>query len=319
MAAQGLGGTALLGTMTFGDTVDLAAARRILDAARDCEISSIDTANGYAGTAAESILGELLVGCRDAVRLATKAGIPHPDAMGASPLSAVAIDRCLTASLARLRTDHVDVFYLHQPDASTPLEETVAGIAEILRSGKARAWGVSNFASWQLYRLIELARDASIPPPIVAQQLYNVLARRVEDEFVAGSMAAQVSIVAYNPLCGGLLTGRHHREVVPDRGRFGDSTLAEMYRGRYWHRRMFDGVDQLSEVAAAAGLSLPEMAFRWVAYRPGVDGVLLGASRPEHVIDNARALTAGPLPDDVRLACDRVGDRLWGAMPKYNR
>ncbi|TDE34881.1 aldo/keto reductase [Nonomuraea mesophila] len=301
----------VLGTMTFGDTVDAATAGRMLDLALDAGVSGVDTANGYAGGAAEEILGGLLRGRRDRVVLATKAGIPHPDAGEHAPLSPAGLRASLEGSLRRLRTDHVDLFYLHQPDRATPLEDTLGTVAELVAEGRIGALGVSNHAAWQIAGIA--------PRPAVAQQLYNLLARRIEDEYAEFALSSGLRTMVYNPLGGGLLTGRHRFGQAPEAGRFGDSRLAEMYRRRYWNAGLFEAVEELGAIARTAGMPLAELSFRWLAGRPVVDAVLLGASSPQQLAANLDALAAGPLPVDVAAACDAVGEALRGPMPAYNR
>lgn len=309
----------VLGTMTFGDTADEATARRIVDEALDSGITTVDTANGYAGGATEEILSRLLKGRRDQVLLATKAGMPHPDHGNHSPLSAAGLRRSLEGSLRRLDVESVDLFYLHQPDRSAPLEETLGAVAELAAEGKIKALGVSNFAAWQIADVIHTAEKVGAPRPVVAQQLYNLLARRVEEEYLEFAAVHGVHTMVYNPLGGGLLTGRHKFEAKPSEGRFGDSRLAAMYTQRYWDPRLFEAVESLSEVADGAGISLVELSLRWLAHREGVGSMLLGGSRVEQLRANIAAVANGPLPGDVVDACDKVGAMLRGPMPAYNR
>ncbi|MDT7843327.1 aldo/keto reductase [Streptomyces justiciae] len=309
----------VLGTMTFGDTVDRAGAADMLAAALDAGITGVDTANGYAGGESERILAELLPAHRDRIVLATKAGIPHPDQGDHAPLSAAGLRATLEGSLKRLGTDHVDLFYLHQPDRATPLAETLATVAEFVAEGKIRALGVSNFAAWQIAELARAADEVGAPRPVVAQQLHNLLARRIEEEYVEYAAVTGLRTMVYNPLGGGLLTGRHHYEQAPDSGRFADSRLAEMYRARYWDPRLFEAVAELTRIAAEAGVPLTELALRWLLDRDSTDALLLGGSRTEHLRANIAAAQAGPLPADVTAACDAVGAALRGPMPAYNR
>ncbi|MCW8380664.1 aldo/keto reductase [Streptomyces justiciae] len=309
----------VLGTMTFGDTVDRAGAADMLAAALDAGITGVDTANGYAGGESERILAELLPAHRDRIVLATKAGIPHPDQGDHAPLSAAGLRAALEGSLKRLGTDHVDLFYLHQPDRATPLAETLATVAEFVAEGKIRALGVSNFAAWQIAELARAADEVGAPRPVVAQQLHNLLARRIEEEYVEYAAVTGLRTMVYNPLGGGLLTGRHHYEQAPDSGRFADSRLAEMYRARYWDPRLFEAVAELTRIAAEAGVPLTELALRWLLDRDSTDALLLGGSRTEHLRANIAAAQAGPLPADVTAACDAVGAALRGPMPAYNR
>ncbi|ASQ92049.1 aldo/keto reductase [Streptomyces sp. 11-1-2] len=309
----------VLGTMTFGDTADRATAAAMVDAALDAGITGVDTANGYAGGESERILAELLPGRRDQVVLATKAGIPHPDQGEHAPLSPEGLRAALDGSLKRLGTDRVDLFYLHQPDRRTPLTETLATIAEFVRAGKVLALGVSNFAAWQIAELNRVADEVGAPRPVVAQQLHNLLARRIEEEFTEYAATTGLRTMVYNPLGGGLLTGRHRFEQAPGDGRFGDSKLAVMYRERYWNEDLFRAVTDLTRIASEAGLPLTDLALRWLLSRPSTDALLLGGSKVEHLKANIAAASAGPLPVDVLAACDEVGARLRGPMPAYNR
>ena len=309
----------VLGTMTFGDTADAATSRAMVDAALESGITSLDTANGYAATRTEEILGEVLAGRRDQVTLATKAGIYPGDAGGSPLLSRKGIRSSLEASLRRLRTDHVDLFYLHQPDRTVTVDETAEALAEVVSAGLAKAVGVSNFAAWQIADLTVACEQVGGPPPVVAQQLYNLVARRVEDEYAEYATTHGLATIVYNPLGGGLLTGRHSFDADPGDGRFGSSALSSMYRDRYWNRSLFEAVDALSTIASDAGLGLPELSLRWLLSRPVVTSVLLGGSKPDQLRANIAAAGRGPLPVDVVAACDEVGATLAGPMPAYNR
>ncbi len=309
----------VLGTMTFGDTAGPEAAAAMLDAALEAGITHVDTANGYAGTRTEQILGELLAGRREQVTLATKVGIYRGDCGDDAALSPRGIRRSLEASLRRLRTDRVDLLYLHQPDRSVPVEETAAVLADLVAEGLVGALGTSNFAAWQVEEMARACVAAGAPRPVVAQQLYNLVARRIENEYAEYATTHGLATMVYNPLGGGLLTGRHSFEDAPGEGRFGSSSLAVMYRERYWSRAMFDAVEALRRIAADAGLSLPELAFRWLLSQPVVTAVLLGGSKPDQLRTNIATAARGPLPDDVLDACQEVGAALHGPMPAYNR
>ncbi|MDV3123678.1 aldo/keto reductase [Mycobacterium sp. 21AC1] len=309
----------VLGTMTFGDTVDLAGASAMLDTALAAGITHIDTANGYAGGDSERMLATLLKGRRDTVTIATKAGIPHPDAGEHSPLSAAGVRASVEGSLRRLGTDHVELFYLHQPDRSAPLTETLAGVAELVGEGKIGALGVSNYAAWQIGEINDLAEQVGAPRPIVAQQLYNLLARRIEDEYVEFAAVTGLITMVYNPLGGGLLTGRHSYDEAPAEGRFATSRVAQMYKQRYWNTAIFEAVEQLAVVADKAGLGLTELALRWLISKPATGPILLGGSKVAHLQANIDALEQGPLEPDIIEACDAVGAALRGPMPNYNR
>ena len=309
----------VLGTMTFGDTVDADTAAAMIDRALDAGVTMIDTANGYAGGATETILGELGVGRGDGIQLATKAGMPHPDAGDHPLLSPAALRACVEASLRRLQVERVDLFYLHQPDRATPLTETLATIAELVAEGKIGALGVSNYAAWQIAELNAAADAVGAPRPIVAQQLYNLIARRVEEEYLEFAVTTGLQTMVYNPLGGGLLSGKHRFEERPTSGRFGDSRLAAMYTERYWNPELFAAIHDLTSIADGAGIPLSELALRWLLSQDAVTSVLLGGSKISHLDANLAAAARGPLPDDVLAACADVGAQLRGPMPAYNR
>ncbi|MGA9872602.1 MAG: aldo/keto reductase [Rhodococcus sp. (in: high G+C Gram-positive bacteria)] len=309
----------VLGTMTFGDTVDASGAAKMVDAALDAGINHIDTANGYAGGESERILAGLLATRREQVTIATKAGMPNSDAGENSPLSPKGLRLSVEASLRRLDTEYVDLFYLHQPDRATPLADTLATVAELVDEGKIRALGVSNFAAWQIGEARRIADEVGAPMPVVAQQLYNLLARRIEEEYVEFAEVTGLITMVYNPLGGGLLTGKHSLEAEPADGRFGDSRLAAMYRERYWNTAIFDAIAQLTAVASDAGMPLTELAMRWLVSKPATGPILLGGSKVEHLLANIDAIGNGPLDADVVAACDEVGAALRGPMPNYNR
>ncbi|MET3936587.1 aldo/keto reductase [Arthrobacter sp. OAP107] len=174
----------VLGTMTFGDTADEATAGRMVEEALDAGITTIDTANAYVGGVTEEMLARLLKGRRDEVVLASKAGMPHADHGEHSPLSPQGLRNSVEGSLRRLGVDSIDLFYLHQPDRATPLQDTLRTVAELAAEGKIGALGVSNFAAWQIADVIHVAREVGAPTPVVAQQLYNLVARRVEEEYL---------------------------------------------------------------------------------------------------------------------------------------
>lgn len=308
----------VLGTMTFGDTADETAAGRMLGAGLDAGVTLVDTANGYAGGASESMLSRLLAG-RDEVMLATKAGMPHPDAGDASPLSAAGLRRSLEGSLRRLGRESVDLFYLHQPDRTVSLAETLGTVAELVDEGKIGALGVSNFAAWQVADVTAAADAAGAPRPVIAQQLYNLVARNIEREFAEFSHQHDVHTMVYNPLGGGLLTGKHRFDTQPGEGRFGSSKLSAMYRERYWNAELFAAIDELGRIAEQAGISLVELSYRWLFSRELTGSVLLGGSTPHQFEANLALAAADPLDEDIVEASNQAGAALFGPMPAYNR
>lgn len=304
-----------LGTMPFGDTVDEADAAAIVSAAVEAGVSELDTAVTYAGGRSEEMLGRILRDLPE-VRVSSKVGMQQPEQGG--PLSRSEVVRCARLSVERVGRP-LDTLYLHQPDRSTPLAETVAGLGDVLAQGLARRLGTSNHASWQVAELVAECRAQGVDAPLRAQQLYNPIARGLEVEFLPFAAERGVEVVVYNPLAGGLLSGRYRSGSTPAEGRFGTSMVAELYRGRYWHEEFLAVVDSLAELSDQAGMPLAELALRWTASHPQVGQVLVGASRPEQATVNLAALARGPLPDDVRDEVARRTAAVQDAAPRYAR
>lgn len=310
--------TAVLGTMSFGDTADESATAAVFEAAMSAGITGVDTANGYAKGTTEGLIAPLVKRYRDRIVLATKAGMPHPDAGENSPLSAAGLRASVEGSLRRLRVDVIDLFYLHQPDRSADLDETLSTVAQLQDEGKIRALGVSNYSAWLVGDVAATAARVGASAPVVAQNVYNMLARRIEDEWAEFARTHHVLTMCYNPLAGGLLA------APPDPSgqapsRFSTSVLADMYKQRYWTPELLVAVQELAAVSTRAGLSLPELAMRWVISQPVTDAVLLGGGKTGHLLANLRAIDDGPLPQDVLQECERVIAPLRGPMPMYTR
>lgn len=303
-----------LGTMTFGDQVDVSGARMLVDQTVEAGAVMIDTANVYSAGMSESILGEVLPGLRDRVVLASKVGIPT-SGEDTRPLASHRIRAEMDATLRRLRTDRIDLYYLHQPDRSTPFEESLSAMLALIGAGKVRAWGVSNFAGWQIAELRHVARDLGMPPPAVAQQQYNLISRHLEDEYAEFPRAAGVGTVVYNPLAGGMLTGKFIGAKAPQAGRFSTS----LYRERYWNAPVHAAVSRLRELADDLGLTLIQLALRWLLAGEVATSVVLGASRPEHLAENLAAVSDAPLDPETLETCNAVWATLRGVAPAYNR
>ncbi|NKX56554.1 aldo/keto reductase [Arthrobacter mobilis] len=310
---------AVIGTMNFGGSVDRTTALKIIGMALEAGVTRFDTANIYAGGCSEQLLGELLPRQRDGLEIATKVGLPEPGA-DTAPLSAGNIRASVERSLHRLRAERIDLLYFHAPDRSTPIAESLAEVGRLHEQGRVAALGLSNFSAWRAAEARHIAAAAGVPVPGTAQQLYNLLARRIEDEFADFVAASAVETTVYNPLAGGLLGGGHHRDRLPEAGRFGDPSTAAAYRDRYWHADVFDAVERLDVLAGDAGLTLPELALRWLLVQDGlVSGVLVGGSRAPHFAANLTALSRDPLPADLAAACSQMTARLRGTMPPFAR
>jgi aryl-alcohol dehydrogenase-like predicted oxidoreductase len=233
-----------------------------------------------------------------------------------SGLSKAAIKRAIGESLQRLQTDYLDIYYLHQPDYGVPLEETLEVLQALVDSGTVRWIATSNYASWQVCEMLNIASQHGYKPALFAQQMYNLIARGVEQEFVPFARDHGVSIIAYNPLAGGLLTGKHKSVQYTPGTRFAEN---RMYQDRYWHEQNFEALQALSKIAQEAGRSLLSLAFSWLLHHTASDCVILGASRMDQLEQNLAACNEGPLSPDTVKACDEVWLRLRGPIPIYNR
>src|SRR3989440_5279840 len=305
------------GTMTLGSQADEAGAARMIDRCLDAGINFFDTANMYNRGKSEEMLGKILAGRRPRVVLASKVRHQMGEAPDDAGLSRAAIRKAAEASLRWLRTDYLDVYYLHQPDYDVPIEETLEAMNELVRAGKVRYPAVSNYAAWQVLEILWISEKNGFKPPYISQPMYNLLARGIEEEYLPFAKRFGVAVVPYNPLAGGLLTGKHSREKAPPPGsRFDGSPL---YRGRYWHEDYFAAVEELRGIARDSGKTLVELSLQWLLSQPQVDSVILGASRPEQLDVSRKACEGGTLDDAVTARCYDVWKRLRGVTPKYNR
>jgi aryl-alcohol dehydrogenase-like predicted oxidoreductase len=305
------------GTMPFGKQADQATSRRMVDQCLDAGINFFDTANMYNLGRAEEMLGQALGARRTRVVVASKVRYRMDEAPDDAGLSRAAIRKALEASLKRLGTDYLDLYYLHWPDYDTPIGETLEAMDEAVRSGKVRYPAISNYAAWQVAEIFCIAAKQGYHAPYISQPMYNLLARGIEDEYIPFARRFGVSMVIYNPLAGGLLTGKHSREKGPIAGTRFDSN--QLYLGRYWHDDYFAAIDELRTVAAKAGKTLVELALQWLLGQEQVDSVILGASRPEQLAENLSACEGSRLDAATLARCDEVWNRLRGVTPKYNR
>jgi len=306
-----------LGTLTFGLQASEAEALRMVDRSLEAGINFLDTANVYNKGLSESILAKALAGRRQKVILASKAGLKAGEGPDESGLSRAALHKALESSLRRLATDYLDLYYLHLPDYNTPIEETLAALDELVRAGKVRYAAVSNFAAWQIGEMHAIAAQNGFQPPRVSQPMYNVLARAIEDEYLPFCKRFQVAVVTYNPLAGGLLSGKQSRERGPIPGTRFDGN--RIYLDRYWHDDYFAAVGELVGIARDAGKTPVELALQWVLGRPQVDAIVVGASNLAQLEQNLAASQRAPLDESLLARCDEVWKRFRGSAPKYNR
>ena len=306
----------VLGTMTFGESVfdadALAMVRAYLEAGGD----ELDTAYVYNEGDCERILGRLLkeVG-REKVILDTKV---NPRITG--KLDAEAAYLQLNGSLERLGTDHADVFYLHFPDPNTPVESVLSACGELYREGKFKELGLSNFPAWLVADVWHLCMENGWPLPTVYEGIYNPLTRLAETELDRALDRFGLRFYAYNPLAGGLLSGRYGKfEDDPSEGRF---THRPNYQKRYWKKSFFEAVDLLKEACAAQDVTLVEAVFRWLLFHSMLrgdrgDAVILGASKLTHLTQNLAAAEKGPLPNELLAAFEAAWQHCRADSPAY--
>jgi aryl-alcohol dehydrogenase-like predicted oxidoreductase len=307
---------ACFGTMTFGSQSDQAASARIADLCIDRGINFFDTANAYNMGRSEEILGNILKGRRDRFIVASKVGVKTGEPEGVEPLSRKSILHNIEGSLRRLRTDYLDLYYMHMPDHVTPIEETLEAFDEVVRAGKVRYPAISNYASWQVLETHWISQKKGYKPPYVSQPMYNLLARGIEQEYVPFCRRFGISMVVYNPLAGGLLSGKQQRERPLPGTRFDNNQL---YLDRYWHPAYFEAVEKLRAIAEQAGRSLVDLSLGWLLHHTAADVLILGSTKPEQLEQNLDVFERGPLSKETVEACDDVWQSLRGVTPKYNR
>lgn len=275
-----------LGTNNFGGRLDADASRAVVEACLDAGVTFFDTADIYGGTRSEEYLGRALDGHRDEVVIATKFGGrvgEGPYDVGASRKHIVA---ACEASLRRLGTDYIDLYYQHFPDPKTPVEETLDTLDTLVRNGKVRYAASSNLAGWQIVEAEHLARSRLTTRFVASQSQWSLLERGIEAEVVPACAAVGVAVVPYYPLASGLLTGKFERGKPAPEG----TRLASNPRfGQIATDRVFDVIDRLSEIAEKGGRTLLELAIGWIAAQPAVPSVLVGAMNPDQVCANAAA------------------------------
>jgi len=304
------------GTMTLGKPLDQAGTNQIIGRCLDAGINFFDTANVYNEGMAEALLGNALKGRRDKIVLASKVRFKMGEGADQQGLSRAAILRAIDESLQRLQTDYLDLYYFHKPDHGVPVEESLEAMESLVKQGKVRYPASSNYAGWEVVEMLWIAKERGWHAPFVSQPMYNLLARGIEQEYLAMCREFGISTVVYNPLAGGLLTGKHRPDTVIPGTRFDNNKL---YQDRYWHTQYFIAVERLRQIAQSAGRSLISLSLNWLLHHTMSDVVILGASSLEQLNENLAAGEEGPLTEDVIKACDQVWQDLRGPLPVYNR
>ena len=299
--------------MTFGTQADEATSVEILDAAFDGGITFIDTANmypnGHDGELAgltEEIIGRWITAGnkRDDIILTTKFYAPmgpNPWDMGASRKH---IMRALDDSLTRLQTEYLDLYQIHFFDTTTPIEETLQTLDDVVRAGKVRYIGCSNYAAWQVAMALGRSAALGLARYESVQPRYNLLFRNIERDIIPMTQHEDLSVLVYNPLAGGMLSGKHQQSTGPTEGtRFTLGSAAGRYQECYWNDEKFATVEQLKPIAADAGMTMVQMAMAWVLANPAELIPIVGASKASQLADSLAALDS-PMEPELKATLD---------------
>ena len=299
--------------MTFGLQCDETTSVSILDRAAEGGIDFLDTSDAYplggdlsTRGATEAILGRWLRGKRDRFILATKCFAPTGPAPFDAGNSRKHILSAVEASLRRLQTDYIDLYQLHGYDQATPIDETLGALDDLVHQGKVRYIGCSNFLTYQLVRAVGRTETLRLARLDCVQPRYNLLFRQIEREMLPYCGEEGIGVIPYNPIAGGLLSGKHVRENPPPEGsRFTLGNAAQNYQERYWHDREFDTVEAIRKLAGEAGADLVTLAVAWVLANPAVTAPIIGASRPDQLAASLAA-TEFALDEELKRRLDDV-------------
>ncbi|MBN1190273.1 MAG: aldo/keto reductase [Dehalococcoidales bacterium] len=310
-----------LGTMTFGTQVKEADAIGLIHSGMDNGINFLDTAPVYNSSLAEEIVGKAIKGSRHDYVVATKAGPPAKIIPGVPPgpnetgLSRKSIFRQIEGSLKRLQTDYIDIYYVHEPDHNTPLEETLDTLNDLVRQGKVRYLGCSNFAAWQTAQALRVSERRRLAGFNCVQPPYNLLTRDIEMELLPFCLDEGLGVCVYNPLAGEMLTGRHEFGKPPAEGRFTLPVLGPGYLKRYWSETNFNAVEKLKVLAAEHRVTLPQFALAWILHNPAITSVLSGTISQVQLQENMASVDIQLTTEEFH-ACDEV----WSMfkIPRYH-
>lgn len=305
-----------LGTMMFGGQTEKKDAIEIIDYALENEVNFFDTADIYTKGNSEEILGEALKGKRDSVIIATKVGGPSGIGTNGKGLGRKHIMQSIDDSLRRLKTDYVDLFYMHFPDPDTPIEETIETMNYLISSGKIRYYGVSNFPAWKICSMVEKSKENGLTAPIATETVYNAITRGADEEILPFAKEYGIGITAYNPLAGGLLTGKHSRDHIAESSRF---ALEKGYKLRYCKYSNFDAVEYLTAVAKEYGISVLELAIRWIISKEEITTPIIGVSKLEQIKQNIEIVNKGALDAEIFEKCDLAWKMVSGDYFNYHR
>ena len=299
--------------MTFGLQCDEPTSVEILDRAADGGIDFLDSSDAYplggdlsTRGITEEILGRWLRGKRDRFIVATKCFAPTGPAPFDGGNSRKHILSAVEASLRRLQTDYIDLYQLHGYDLQTPIDETLGALDDLVHQGKVRYLGCSNFLTYQLVRAVGRTETLGLARLDCVQPRYNLLFRQIEREMLPYCAEDGIGVIPYNPIAGGLLSGKHSRAAAPPEGsRFTLGTAAGTYQDRYWHDREFDTVEALGRLAQQAGVSLVTLSVAWVLANQAITAPIIGASRPGQ-LDDSLAAVEYQLDDGLKAQLDEL-------------
>ena len=294
-----------LGTMQFGRNklggLDQQATTRMVKFALERGINFIDTADIYTRGESETLLSNALKGMREEIVLATKFRMPMSANFNRSGATRVNMMKAVEASLKRLQTDYIDLYQVHSWDSSTPLEETLRTFDDLVRQGKVRHIGFSNYLTWQAAHAIDMQERLGLEKYITAQMYYSLVGRGLEHEFLSFAQHYGIGILVWSPLAGGFLSGKYERDKMPDRGtRFAEAGVFVPLQ----REQAFAVVDALKSVAQKHGASAARVALAWLLARPAISSVIIAARTVEHLEDNIKAVDLRLDSDDMKLLND---------------
>jgi aryl-alcohol dehydrogenase-like predicted oxidoreductase len=274
------------GTMTFGKESDEETSAAVFRACREAGINFFDCADMYAGGKSEEILGRLIRDCRDNVVITSKVYFPSGPDVNASGASRYHIRNAVEASLKRLATDRIDIYFIHRFDERMPLDETLRVVEDLVRQGKILYPGVSNFAAWQVEKALGIQARHDWSRLAVIQPMYNLIKRQAESEILPMAQAENLGVISYSPLAGGLLSGKYGVGKRPEVGRMNEHKI---YQVRYCEAWMWETADRLTALAKERGYHPASLAVAWVGSHPAVTAPIIGARNVEQL----RAVLAG--------------------------
>jgi aryl-alcohol dehydrogenase-like predicted oxidoreductase len=282
------------GTMSFGTTADEAESGRMFARCRDVGINFFDCANTYGKGRSEEILGELMAGNRDDLVITSKAGFPIGEGVNKQGASRRFLMRQVEASLKRLQTDYIDVYFIHRYDKDTPIDETMRALDDLVAQGKILYPAVSNWAAWQIATALGISAREGLARFEVMQPMYNLVKRQAEVEILPLAQAEQIGVIPYSPLGGGLLTGKYTTTSKPESGRLLED---KMYMVRYGEQIYYEVATRVTEYAAQKGIPVPTLAVAWVMTQPAVTAAIIGARNVAQLEDSLAALELGMTPE----------------------